>query len=191
MLRSVTRFAGAIALMLAALSSLACQSPTEADDVIDFDEVVDVNPLPNPISAEPSTDGRTYRVSRNNQPDDILPFDWHAIFTVGISFNNNALDDDIDLDFPIRLTATTLVVKQAAGGVITPPTGSDTEHYDFAPVNASGNSFADVGNAVNMTFEVWYDLPSLRKEAVITVTFSFQDDAGSTFTRSIDIQVAP
>ncbi len=191
MLRSVIRVAGVVALALVAMVSLACQSPTDADDVVDYDDVIEVQASPDPISAEPNTDGRTYRVPRNNLPDEILPFDWHAVFSVRIRFNQNALDDDVDVDFPVRLTATTLVVKQAAGGVITPPTGSDTEHYDFAPVNASGNTFGAVNNPISMTLEVWYDLPSLRKEAVVTLTFTFQDDDGATFQKAADIRVNP
>lgn len=191
MLRSVMRVAGVAALAVVPLVSLACQSPTDADDVVDYDDVIEVTASPDPINAEPNTDGRTYRVPRNNLPDDILPFDWHAVFSVSVNFNQNALDDDVDVDFPVRLTSTTLVVKQAAGGVITPPTGSDTEHYDFAPLNASGNTFGAVNNPINMTLEVWYDLPSLRKEAVVTLTFTFQDDDGATFQKSQDIRVAP
>ena len=38
---------------------------------------------------------------------------------------------------------------------------------------------------------MWYDLPSLRKEAVITVTFSFEDDDGKTFQKTADFRVAP
>lgn len=191
MLRRVIRVAGVVALALVAMVSLACQSPTDADDVVDYDDVIEVQASPDPISAEPNTDGRTYRVPRNNLPDEILPFDWHAVFSVSVRFNQNALDDDVDVDFPVRLTATTLVVKQAAGGVITPPTGSDTEHYDFAPLNASGNMFSAVNNPINMTLEVWYDLPSLRKEAVFTITFTFQDDDGTTFQKAADIRVNP
>src|SRR5687768_18140653 len=56
-----------------------CQKPTDPSDVIDFDEVVDVTVTPNPIQADTQTGGRTYRVVRgNNQPDDILPYDWHT-----------------------------------------------------------------------------------------------------------------
>jgi hypothetical protein len=191
MLRCLTRFAGVTALTFAAVSSLACQNPTEADDTIDYDDVIVVTSTPDPINAEPSTDGRTYRVTRNDQPDDILAFDWHAIFTVNVHFNSDALDDDIDVDFPVRLTSTSLVVKQAVGGVITPPTGSAAEHYDFAPVSASGNMFNAVDNPVSMTLETWYDLPSLRKEAVVIVTFSFVDDDGVVFQKAEEIRVAP
>ena len=42
-----------------------------------------------------------------------------------------------------------------------------------------------------MTFDVWYDLPSLRKEAVITVTVNFKDDDGVTFSKQIKVNVNP
>ena len=42
-----------------------------------------------------------------------------------------------------------------------------------------------------MTFEVWYDLPSLRKDSVVTLTFSFVDTDGTAFQRSVDFRVAP
>lgn len=191
MLRSVTRVTGAMALLLVTMPMLACQSPTDPDDTVDYDDVVDVSASPDPISAEPSTDGRTYRVPRNDQPDDILTFDWHAVFSVTVSFNQDALDDDVDVDFPVRLTSTTIAVKQASGGVVTPPTGSDAEHFDFAPVGASGNIFGGVGNPIDMTLEIWYDLPSLRKEGVVTVTFTFEDDDGVVFQKAEDILIAP
>lgn len=192
MLRHAIRVGRATALPLIAMSALACQSPTSADDTIDYDDVVDVTSSPDPIIAETSTDGRTYRVTRNEQPDEIRTFDWHAVFTVTVVFNQDALDNDVDLDFPIRLTASSLAVKQAAGGVVTPPpSGGEAERYEYAPLSASGNMFSGVNAPVSLTFEIWYDLPSLRKEAVVTVTFAFQDDDGKTFQKVEDIRVAP
>ena len=42
-----------------------------------------------------------------------------------------------------------------------------------------------------MTFEVWYDLPSLRKEALVSVTLSLRDESGVTFTEVVPVKVAP
>jgi hypothetical protein len=39
--------------------------------------------------------------------------------------------------------------------------------------------------------DVWYDLPSLRREALITVTMSFQDADGKAFSKAYDVRVAP
>jgi hypothetical protein len=187
----ITRVWG-MPVVVVALLTTACQSPTDPDEVVDYDEIVDVSAAPDPIIADTSTGGRTYRVVRgNNQPDDILPYDWHAQFTTMISFNSQATNNDVDVDFPVRLAAATLTVKQASGGIVTPPTGSETEKFEFVTLGATGNQFAAVGSPQSLTFEVWYDLPSLRQEAVITVSYSFVDNDGTSFEKSVDIKVAP
>jgi hypothetical protein len=175
-----------------ALSAFGCQSPTDPDDVLQFDDAVDVTVTPNPVPADTATSGRSYRVVRgNNQPDDILPYDWHAVFTTSMTLNNNATSSDVDVSFPIRISATTLVVKQASGGIVTAPTGGETEKYEFVITASSGNSIAGVNTPVSTTFEVWYDLPSLRREAVIQVAFQFVDKDNATFTKTVDVTVAP
>lgn len=191
MLRSLNRVVGMLALPLLTVTALACQSPTDPDDQIDYDDVIDVTGNPNPIGAGPSTDGRTYRVQRNEQPDEIRPYDWYAQFGISIVFNQDALDDDVDVDFPVRLTQVQVKVLQATSGVPTPPTGSDAEHSEFASLGSSGSTFSAVGNAINMSFEIWYDLPSLRKEGIARVTLSFQDDDGVAFQKVEDIPIAP
>ena len=50
---------------------------------------------------------------------------------------------------------------------------------------------ASTNTPVTLTFEVWSDLPSMRREAVITLTFSFVEDEGATFQRAFDVTVAP
>ena len=35
-------------------------------------------------------------VRGNDQPDEILEFDWHAGFSLTVRLNNNATSDDID-----------------------------------------------------------------------------------------------
>lgn len=178
--------------LLAAAAISGCQKASDPDDVISYDEMIDVAASPSPIVAEPATDGKTYRIVRgNNQPDEIVPYDWHTTFGVSVVFNGNANDKDVDMAWPVKLTATTISVKQASGGIVTPPTGGEIEKYEFITLSASGNQLAAVGNPVNLNFEAWYDLPSLKKEAVITVTFSFTDDDGGSFQKSEDILVAP
>jgi hypothetical protein len=44
---------------------------------------------------------------------------------------------------------------------------------------------------VTLTFEAWYDLPSLRREAVVQVAASFIDNDGTTFQKTVDLRVAP
>ena len=187
-----TRAVGLSLLLVAVVSTVACQNPTDPDDVISYDDVIDVTALPNPIVADTSTGGRTYRVVRgNNQPDEILLYDWHAVFSTTLQFNDQATDDDVDVAFPVRLTATTLTVKQASGGIITAPTGGETEKFEFVTLSATSNQISAVDTPVSLMFEVWYDMPSLRKEAVVTVAFSFVDDDGASFQRSLDFTVAP
>ena len=181
-----------VLVVLIALLASACQKPTDPDDVIDYDEVLDATATPEPIIADTATGGRTYRVVRgNNQPDDILPYDWHAVFSTTLTFNSDANDSDVDIDFPVKITATTVVVKQASGGIITPPSGTDTEKSEFVIVSTSSNQLTGVGSPTTTTFEIWYDLPSLRKEAVVVVTFSFTDNDGTTFQKVQQITVAP
>jgi hypothetical protein len=91
----------------------------------------------------------------------------------------------------VRITATAVTVKQASGGIVTPPTGTETEKFEFVTLNATGNQLSGTNTPVSLAFEVWYDLPSLRKEAVITVAFSFLDNDGAAFQKTADIRVAP
>ena len=178
--------------VIAALGIWGCQSPTDPDEAVDYDEVVDVTINPDPVAADTATGGRTYRVVRgNNQPDEILPYDWHAVFSVSMAFNGQALDEDVDVAFPVRITAVTLAVKQASGGIVTPPTGGDTEKSEFVTGGVTGNQFSAVNAPVGMSFEVWYDLPSQRREAVFTVLVTFVDDDGAGFQKSVDVRVAP
>ena len=194
MIRRYSR-CGAIAIFgaLAGLSIAACQNPNDpSDPTVNYSEALDITVDPDPIVADTATGGKLYRVVRgNNQPDELLPYDWHAVFSSSLVLNDKATDDDLDLDFPIRITGATLAVKQATGGIITPPSGADKEAFEYVPLNASGNQFSAVGNPISLTFEIWYDLPSLRKESVVTLTFAFVDNDGTSFQRIVDFKVAP
>jgi hypothetical protein len=130
-------------------------------------------------------------VRGNNQPDEMLPYDWHAVFSSTLLLNTNANSEDLDLDFPVRITGATLAVKQATGGIITPPSGGETEKFEYVPLAASGNEFGAINSPISLTFEVWYDLPSLRKESVMTLTYAFVDNDGTSFQRVVDFKVAP
>jgi hypothetical protein len=189
MLRVTTLVCG---VLLAATIAAGCQSPTDPSDAISYSEVVDATATPDPIAADSDTGGRTYRIVRgNNQPDDILPYDWHAVFSTSLAFNSKATHKDVDIEFPVKISSTTLTIKQASGGIVTPPTGTETEKFEFVTLNATGNQVTAVNSPVSLTFEVWYDLPSLRKEAVVALTFSFVDDDGATFQKTVDVRVAP
>lgn len=168
----------------------ACQSPTDPDDTLDVDDFLEISVTPNPATANESTDGKTYRVVRgNNQPDDILTFDWKTSFTLSVLLNGRADDNDA-LEFPVDITSVTLAVKQASGGIVTPPTGGETEHFTYV-TQASANRFAAVSQSITIAFEVWYDLPSLRREALVQVSLAFKDNDGQTFSKTHDVRVAP
>jgi len=179
-----------VGFVVSVLAVAGCQSPTDPDETLEVDDFLEVNATPNPTTAIESTDGRTYRVVRgNNQPDDILVFDWKTAFTITATLNSQADDDDA-LEFPVSLTAVTVVVKQASGGIVTPPTGGEVERFDYV-TNANTNVYPSVNSTVTIGLEVWYDLPSLRREALVTVNLSFTDDDGQAFTKTVDVRVAP
>jgi hypothetical protein len=193
MIRSCSRCAAIVLVgALTGLSAAACQNPNEPGDTIDYSEALEITVDPDPIVADGATGGKLYRVVRgNNQPDEMLPYDWHAVFSSTLVLNANANSEDLDLDFPIRITGATLTVKQATGGIITPPSGSETEKFEYVPLAASGNQFAGINSPISLSFEVWYDLPSLRKESVVTLTYAFVDNDGTSFQRIVDFKVAP
>ncbi len=179
-------------LITVLVSAAGCQSPTDPDDTPEVDDFLVANISPGAtVNASESADGRTYRVVRgNNQPDEILPYDWKTTFAVSITLNDKADDDDY-LTFPVDLTSATVAVKQASGGIVTTPTGGDTEHSDYVVSHTTSNRFGAVNSTNTLTFDVWYDLPSLRREALITVQLTFQDADGLTFSKSIEVRVAP
>jgi hypothetical protein len=179
-------------LCLSVVPLCACQSPTTADSTsFDVDDFVDATVSPDPAVAVPST-GKTYRVVRgNNQPDDILEYDWKTSFTVTITLNSNATSEDVDLSFPVAITAATARVEQATGGIVSPPSGGESDHYESLITQTSSNKFSAAETSVTMAFDVWYDLPSLRKEALITITIAFRDDDGVTFSKTVTVQVSP
>jgi hypothetical protein len=190
MIRGLAR--ARFAVLLAAVAAAHCQKPTDPSDTISFDDVITLAATPDPISADTDTGGKTYRVIRgNNQPDEFLSYDWHMVFAASIQLTDEATDDDLNIDFPVRITATTLTVRQASGGIVTPPTGSESEKFEFITLNATGNQLAGTNQPVSLSYEVWYDLPSLRKEAVVSMAVSFVDNDGTTFQKTADFRVAP
>ena len=176
------------AVLLGTLGLLACQSPTDPDEVTDF---IDVTVSPDPAGAGGPT-GRTYKVEGDgDEPDEVREYDWKTTFTLAVTLTEDAQAENVELDFPVDITAATVRVQQASGGIVTPPTGGEAERYDFVIAQASSNRFVGINTPIDMTFEVWYDLPSLRKEALVNVTLSFEDDSGATFTEVVPVRVAP
>ena len=183
---------GLLVLIVAGIPVVpGCQSPTDPDDTPSVDDFLEASVNPSPAVASESTDGRTYRVVRgNNQPDDILAYDWKTSFSVTVRLNDKSDDEDY-LTFPVDLTAATIAVKQASGGIVTTPTGGDIEHSDYVVTGTTSNRFGAINTSNTLSFDVWYDLPSLRKEALISVSLSFRDTDGVTFSKTIDVNVSP
>jgi hypothetical protein len=179
-----------VAVVMCGLWASACQSPTDPDDTLDVDDFLEIALTPNPAIASEAADGKTYRVVRgNNQPDDILLYDWKTEFTLAVTINGQADDNDA-LEFPIDITSVTVQVKQASGGIVTPPTGGETEHFTYV-TEASSNRYSAPDQTTTIAFDVWYDLPSLRREALVQVSLAMRDTEGTTFSKTYDVRVAP
>jgi len=174
-----------VPVLLVASLTWACQSPTSTTPTTDF---IVATANPSPTTATGPT-GRSYTfVSTNNQPSEQREYDWKTAF--GIAVTLNSPDKNVSVTFPVKITSATIKVQQASGGIVTPPTGSDTEHYEFE-FTTSSNTFGAAGSTVNMNFNVWYDLPNLKREALVTVSLVFTDNVGATFSKLVQVSVAP
>lgn len=172
--------AALILLPLVAVAWLSgCSSPTESDPEFDVTLTAD----PHPANAGGPT-GVQYKVTNPDDSVSYYEYDWRTYFTVTIQENAGlALD----------ITQLNATVQQATGGIVIPPSGGDSVYYKFTSnaainhINAKGT--ADVG------FDVFYDLPNLKREALITVSFTFrytdEDDNEYTYGKTLDVKVAP
>jgi hypothetical protein len=179
-----------LAIITAALAMEGCQRPTAETETTSVDDFIGAS-APATVTASPSTDGRTYRVVRNNETDLIVAYQFKVTFAVTVTVNSNATDKKYDLTFPITLAQASVKVNQASGGILTPPSGGDTERSEFVITQASGNKFAGASTSLTMNFDVWYTMPSQQKEALITVAFNMSDDDGKVFSKTTTINVAP
>jgi hypothetical protein len=169
-----------ILLSLSAAAGLAaCSSPTESEP--DFTVTFAANPDP-AVASGPT--GVQYKVTNADDTVSYYEYDYRTSFTVTISESAGmALD----------ITSINLTVQQATGGIVIPPSGGDSVYYKFNSsaatnhVNAKGS--ADVG------FDVWYDLPNQGREALLTVSFTFdyedEDDNTYTYSDTYKVKVAP
>jgi hypothetical protein len=64
-------------------------------------------------------------------------------------------------------------------------------HSEYVVYNSTGNTFASSNTSNEFSADLWYDLPSLRKEALITITIGLADNDGRTFQKTIDVKVNP
>jgi hypothetical protein len=162
----------------------SCDTPTDSSSSTTSASVT-LTGNPNPALAQPST-GRFYKVTYStDKPDELREYDWVASFGVNLTETGG-----VGLD----ITALSVKEQQAAGGIITPPTAGEVERYEYVS-SSSGNRLEGKGSAV-VNFDVWYDNPNLRRDAVVTVSFTFvdkKDESKSTddiaWTQSLDVRV--
>ena len=156
-----------------------CDSPTESEDGLD----VTFTASPDPAVASSPT-GVQYKVTNADDTVSYYEYDYRTSFSVNIKENAGmALD----------ITSVNLTLQQATGGIVVTPSGGDSVYYKFnssaATNHINKNGSADVG------FDVWYDLPNQGREALITVSFTFEytdeDDDTYTYSDTCEVKVAP
>ena len=158
-----------------------CSSPTSPTTL-----TATLTANPNPTAATASSGVSYTIVGDSTHPDVIKVYPFTTSFVVDIEETGGTA---------LNITAVNLRVQQASGGIVIAPSGGEVEHYQFNS-SASGNLLSAKGHAT-VGFQVWYDLPNKGREALITVSLSFQEvDAGSdgaksTFASTVDVKVAP
>ena len=167
----------------AVVGLLACSSPTSPTGT---SAVVNLTATPNPAVAQPSS-GVFYILQGDaTHPDQTLQYPFQASFNLNIAETGGEA---------VNITSISMKVQQASGGIITPPTNGQVEHYQFIS-SASSNTLPAKGQ-VNVGFQVWYALPNQGRECVATVTVNFLDQKGTpndtsddvSFSQSLDVQV--
>jgi hypothetical protein len=179
---------------VAAVSLSGCQKTDDTTTALKVDDFVSAAISPNPANADGPGTGVTYRVViGNNQPDEIRTYQYHVPFGIGLVINNNATSKSVALSFPVTITSASAVVHQAAGGIIVPPSSTDAEYSKCNIASSSGSTIGAVNGSINMNWDCWYTLPSQKREAVAVVTINFADDSSSpkTFTKTVNVTIAP
>ena len=115
----------------------SCQSPSDPSESVDL---LDVTVTPDPSAANGPT-GRFYTIEHDEEPDEVREYDWHTTFTIAVRLTEDADNENVGLDLPLDVTSATVVVQQASGGIVTPPTGGQTEKYEFVIAQSSSNRF--------------------------------------------------
>jgi len=152
----------------------ACSAPTTTTSL-----EVTLSANPDPTTAEGSR-GVTYTITNADSTISTYEYDWKTSFVATIQETGGLAVD---------ITAVDLKVQQASGGIVIVPSGGQVEHYRFNS-SASGNRVSANGTA-SIGFEVWYDLPNLGREALVTVALSFKDDDSNTYSKSLQVKVSP
>lgn len=174
----MNRAARTIPLLLAVAWLGGCSSPTESSP--DFD--VTFTAVPDPAVATGPT-GVQYKVTNADDSVSLYEYDWRTSFTVNIHDNAGmALD----------ISSINLVVQQAAGGIVVTPSGGDQVYFKFSSSAAANH--INASSAADVGFDVFYDLPNQGREALVTVSFTFEyeeDDNTYTFSDTFKVKVAP
>ena len=89
----------------------------------------------------------------------------------------------------MTITSVTARVQQAVGGIVSPSTGGEAEHYESLLTSATANKWTAVDQTITLTMDVWYSLPSGKKDSLVTVTATLTDDDGMTFSKTIEVVV--
>ena len=161
-------------LLAAALASASCDAPTTTTSL-----EVTLTASPDPALADASR-GVTYQVTNADDTKTTYEYDWRTAFTVDIQETGGLAVD---------ITSVNVKVQQASGGIVITPSGGDVEYYRFNS-SAGDNHIAANGSGA-IGFEVYYDLPNKQKEALVTVSLTFEDDDGYTYGKSLAVKVAP
>src|SRR5262245_34106910 len=91
-------------LILAALALGSCQSPNDPNETVDL---IESSVTPDPASSVGPT-GRFYTVERDDEPDEVREYDWHATFTITVRLTEDANKDNVGLDLPLDITSATV-----------------------------------------------------------------------------------
>jgi hypothetical protein len=165
--------------VVAAAALGACSSPTESDP--DFDVTFTASPDP-AIASGPT--GVQYKVTNADDTVSFYEYDYRTSFTVTIQENAG---------MALEITSINLTVQQATGGIVIPPSGGDQVYYKFG--SSAATSHINAKGAADVGFDVWYDLPNQGREALLTVSFTFdyedEDDNTYTYSDTFKVKVAP
>jgi hypothetical protein len=177
----MTRALTAGAVLLGVVGWAGCSSPTSPTTL-----TATLTATPNPATAT-AAQGVFYTIVGDATHADVIKeYPFTTSFLVDIQETGGTA---------LNITAVNLKVQQASGGIVIAPSGGDVEHFQFNS-SASGNLLPAKGHA-SVGFQVWYDLPNKGKEALVTVSLSFQevtaDSTGvmQTFQSSVAVKVSP
>jgi hypothetical protein len=161
--------------ILAAAWLPACSAPTSSSPTLE----VTLSSNPDPASASGPT-GVQYKVTNADDSVTLYEYDYRTSFTVTVQETGGmALD----------VTALNLTVQQATGGIVITPSGGDQVYFKFN--SSAATNHINANGSATVGFDVWYDLPSGGREALITVGFTFQDDDDNTYSDTLQVKVAP